>query len=115
MISSHILDELGKIATNYGIMSDGVLVEEITAEELVEKCRTSLKITVDNVEAAKNIITINHPEFKMEAFGNTVSIISDVKDNSVLVEELVRENIRIYEVKNESKGIEDFFIERMGN
>ncbi len=40
LISSHLLDELGKIATNYGIVSNGKLVEEITSVELNQKCRT---------------------------------------------------------------------------
>ena len=34
LISSHILGELSKIATRYGILRDGVLVEEIAAKQL---------------------------------------------------------------------------------
>ena len=46
MISSHLLDELGKIATAYGIINDGKLVEEISAEELTSRCHDGLKIVV---------------------------------------------------------------------
>ena len=44
MISSHILGELSKIATKYGIIKNGKLIEEITAKELNEKCQCCLKI-----------------------------------------------------------------------
>lgn len=114
LISSHLLDELGKIATNYGIVSGGVLVEEITSAELEEKCRTSLKITVDNAQTAMALLTHHHPESKVEQNENTVRVLSTVEDTSVIVEELVKNGVRVYEVKNESQGFEDFFIERMG-
>ena len=114
LISSHLLDELGKIATNYGIVSGGLLVEEITSAELEEKCRTSLKITVHNAPMAMALLSHHHPEIKMEQNENTVRILSAVEDTSVIVEELVKNGVRVYEVKNETQGIEDFFIERMG-
>ena len=114
LVSSHLLDELGKIATNYGIMSGGLLVEEITSAELEEKCRTSLKITVDNTSMAMALLSHHHPEIRMEQHENTVRILSMVEDTSVFVEELVKNGVRVYEVKNESQGFEDFFIERMG-
>ena len=114
LISSHLLDELGKIATNYGIVSGGLLVEEITSAELEEKCRTSLKLTVDNAPMAMALLSHHHPEIKMEQNENTVRILSAVEDTSAIVEELVKNGIRVYEVKNESQGFEDFFIERMG-
>ena len=114
LISSHLLDELGKIATNYGIMSNGVLVEEITLMELEEKCRTSLKITVHDAPMAMALLSRRHPEIKMAQNENTVCVLSAVEDSSVVVEELVKNGIRVYEVKNESQGFEEFFIERMG-
>ena len=53
VVSSHLLDELGKIATRYGILSDGQLVDEISAYELQERCKTCLIIETDNLEKAK--------------------------------------------------------------
>lgn len=114
LISSHLLDELGKIATNYGIVSGGVLVEEITAAELEETCRTSLKITAHDAKRAASLIIQYDPNIKTEQTENTVRILSPVADNSVIVELLVKNGIRVYEVKNESQGFEDYFIERLG-
>ena len=56
LISSHILSELEKIASCYGFISHGKLIEELTAEELQNKCRKSLSIKVDNVEKAKDVL-----------------------------------------------------------
>ena len=65
MISSHILGELSKIATKYGIIKNGKLIEEITAKELNEKCQCCLKIKAsDTAQAAilieKNLHTKNY-------------------------------------------------------
>ena len=113
IISSHLLDELGKIATNYGILSDGSLVEEICAKELAEKCRTSLRISVDNVTEAIRLLEKEYSE--IEATGErNVSVYSKVEDSSLIVEALVKNGIRVYEVVNEIKSLEDFFVERLG-
>ncbi len=114
IISSHLLDELGKIATNYGIMSDGVLVEEITADELEFKCRTCLHVAVDDVPSAMAILKQNHPDVQTENENGYIRIYSQVIDPSVINEELVRGNVRVYELRNESIGFEDFFIKRLG-
>ena len=47
IISSHILGELSELATCYGIMSEGKLIEEISEEVLNEKCRQNVEIKVD--------------------------------------------------------------------
>lgn len=44
IISSHILEELSKIATHYGIIHNGTLVQEITKEELMQRCGERMEI-----------------------------------------------------------------------
>ena len=56
LISSHILGELSKIATHYGIIREGVLVEEFPASDLEDRCRRCHKLIVDNTELAANIL-----------------------------------------------------------
>lgn len=114
IISSHLLDELGKIATKYGIIAGGVLVEELTAEELARKCVSSLRIVTDNAEAASNIIKSFDSNADISAKDNTVYISSIVNDVSELNQALVKGGVRVYELRNESVSLEDFFIERMG-
>ena len=48
MISSHILDELSKVADSYGVIHEGALLDEFSAEELRKRCGTSLVIRTDN-------------------------------------------------------------------
>lgn len=114
LISSHLLDELGKIATNYGIVSDGVLIEEITAEALAKKCRTSLRLTTNDAGAALAVLKREFSELEAEQDCRTIRIVSPVPDPSVLNETLVKAGIRVYEMTNESIEFEDFFIERLG-
>ena len=56
LISSHILGELSKLATRYGIINQGELIEEFTAEELVERCKSALLIKVDDVKKSAFIL-----------------------------------------------------------
>lgn len=51
-ISSHILEELSKIATDYGIIHNGSLLQEITQEELMKRCSERMELTLDHPEQA---------------------------------------------------------------
>ncbi len=113
MISSHILDELGKIATNYGIVNEGVL-EEISAEELKATCRSSLKVVVDNGEKAAEVIRAEFPEAELSVNGNVLEISSEIKDTSALNKTLVNAGVAVYELANEKVEFEDYFIGRLG-
>ena len=114
LISSHLLDELGKIATVYGIMADGKLTEEISAEELQEKCRAFLSIETDGSEKAAQALLEWQPDLRLETEGRFVHITSEVEDTSEVIITLVNAGVRVYEMRNESIGLEDFFIERLG-
>ena len=56
MISSHILDELGKIADSYGVIHEGTLLDEFSAEELHERSGSSLIIRTDNAEETLRVL-----------------------------------------------------------
>ena len=56
LISSHILGELAKIATRYGVICNGKLVDEFTPQELQSRVRKCLAINVDNTELTSKII-----------------------------------------------------------
>lgn len=114
LISSHLLDELGKIATTYGIMANGFLVEEITAAELAEKCKTSLEVLTDNGPRAAELLRQWRPELELSVTENTVHIASEIADTSDVTLVLAGAGVRVYEMRNASVGQEDFFIERMG-
>ena len=113
MISSHILDELGKIATTYGIVNEGVL-EEISAEDLRNNCRSALKIVVGDAVKATAAITANFPDAEFTVSDNMIEITSEVKDASVINKALVKADVAVYEIANEKVEFEDYFIARLG-
>ena len=113
MISSHILDELGKIATVYGIMSNGTL-EEITAEDLKAECRSALKIVVDDGEKAASVLRSEFPSVEFEKYGEVISVTTQGADAAALNRALVAAGVSVYELKNEGMEFEDYFIERLG-
>lgn len=114
LVSSHLLDELGRIATSWGIMSGGVLREELTARELDERCRTALKVTVDRPDDAEKLLLDRFPDIRIVKNGDTVRIFTSVLDPSEINRVLVSGGISVSELTSESMGHESFFIERMG-
>lgn len=116
MISSHLLDELGKVVTKYGIIADGELVEEISANLLRERCRKHLAVTVNDVETAKRIISESIPGTELEdgTEENTFYIMSDVVDASEVSSLLVNSGLKLYGLVKQGITFEDYFIERLG-
>ena len=112
IISSHLLDELGKIATKYGVLANGVLVEELTAQELTENCRGSLKVVTDNGEQAAAILQNWNHDLQIQSHGDTIHISGEV-DSSEVNYQLVTGGVRVYELLGEVMKLEDYFIERM--
>lgn len=114
IISSHILDELGKIATVYGIVNNGDLVEEITAEELKSRCKKAIVVSTDNPEKAVEIIKKNYKEAAVSVENGDVVISSEV--NAADINMLLNKNdIKVDSLKDRNMDFEDFFIERLGD
>lgn len=113
MISSHILDELGKIATNYGILNDGVL-EEISADELKDRCRSSLKIVVGDVKKAADVLNAEFSELAFTVKDGAIEVSSEVKDASIVNKALINAGISVYELSKEKVEFENYFIGRLG-
>ena len=114
VISSHLLDELGKIATRYGILSDGLLVDEISAVELQERCKTCLIIEADDLEKAEQVLT------KANLLGNHVFnenkllMYDHFEEPSLVNETLVKGGLKVNSLSFSNNGFEDYFIERLG-
>ena len=109
LISSHILSELEKIASCYGFISHGHLIEEITAEELQAKCRKSLNVKVDNVNRAEEVIrSLNIHDYK--AFPNgDVKIYENVQINSI-VNALSTANVMVLGINSSEESVEEYYL-----
>ena len=114
LISSHLIDELSKVVTKYGIIRDGVLVEEISAENLKKKCTHTLKITVDNVDGAKALLSAAYGNDCVSVDGGTV-VISDHNDESAEINKnLFESGFSVSGIEAAATDIESYFIEMMG-
>lgn len=115
LISSHILGELSRIATCYGIIRDGVLVEEFGQKELSERCRRCLKIVVDNAETAVNIL---EEKLHITAFDvperNIVRVFEGLDKTGRINRELVTGGVDIVESYFAGQDLEGYFMELLG-
>ena len=109
LISSHILSELEKIASCYGFISHGKIIEEVTASELQSRCRKSLMLKVDNVEETEKIIkALNVHDYKTSSNGE-IKIFENVKVNDIVLE-LNKANVAILSINSSEESVEDYYL-----
>ena len=114
LISSHLLDELSKIVTRYGIINDGMLIEEVTAAELNERCQHKLVFTVDDVQKAAAIFTETIPAEQIRIAGNQVILSSHLEEAAELNKRLVQQDVAVNGFWVHAEGLEQYFMKRIG-
>ena len=114
LISSHLLDELSKIVTRYGIINKGELIEEIEAKELHEKCKNRLIIECDNPKKAKGIISKIVPEEDIVLKNDRLEITSKLKESGKMNKDLVSAGITVNSLYVSEDSLEDYFMKRIG-
>lgn len=114
LISSHLLDELSKIVTKYGIINNGELVEEITSKELKEKCKNKLVVEVDDASKAKKIIEKMISKEDISINENVIEINSHINDASKINKLLVESGINVNAIYPNLGSLEEYFIKRIG-
>ena len=113
IISSHILGELSKIATHYGIIKDGMLVEQINQEELERKCKSYFQIEVDDVKRALPLIAEYLPASSPEVYDSRILRLYDLEDGAELNRVLVEHQVQIYASGFHHMDLEEYFLDRM--
>lgn len=115
LISSHILGELYNVATNFGIIHNGKLIEELTTDELDKKCRKFLHIKVDS--AAKAAVIINN-KLKTSDFNvladNVINLYSYTENSGKVNETLVKEGITVEQIMPMGENLEAYFAKTIG-
>ncbi len=112
-ISSHILGELEKIATVYGIISSGKLVEQITAEELKKLCVERTLIRTDAPEKALEVVKrITGSEAVITGDGS-VAVTGEIGNIGELTNAMFKENIIVSGISSDSNRAEEYFINKM--
>lgn len=114
LVSSHLLDELAKITTRYGIINQGRLVEEIAADELMKQCQQKLHIVTDQPAVAAKVIKKLAPKAKISANENSLDVADEKLESSKVNTELVKAGINVESITFAADNMEDYFIQRMG-
>lgn len=115
LISSHILGELSKVATRYGIIRDGVLIEEFDAGELENRCKRCQKIVVDDTAAAVQILegTLGIRDYDVPD-QHVVRIFERFEDSAGINRALVVGGVALRESMLAGQDLEGYFMELLG-
>jgi ABC-2 type transport system ATP-binding protein len=114
LISSHILGELEKIATHYGIIRNGKMIVEMTAEELENSCPTFVAIQTKDMIKAKEILNKKYSKV-LEDEQKEYLRIYDSESPEEVVKYLYDNDIIVNELKTDKIGLEEYYINLMSN
>lgn len=115
LISSHILGELSELATCYGIISHGKLIEEISSEKLNEKSRQYIELEIDDAPRAVTLMEekLNITEYEV-LDKNKVKIYSDL-DNVGKINTLLSKNgVIVDRIGLKGENLEEYFMDIVG-
>ncbi|WMJ24408.1 ABC transporter ATP-binding protein [Paludicola sp. MB14-C6] len=115
LISSHILGELSKIATCYGIINNGFLVDEFTAVELSVRCKRCIKMQVDDVKKASTLVESHFQTTNFDILpDNTLRLFDHLDQTGAINKLLVSNDVTVSELRISGQDLEGYFLELMG-
>ncbi|MBO5337234.1 MAG: ATP-binding cassette domain-containing protein [Lachnospiraceae bacterium] len=112
LISSHILDELSRIATHYGIIDNGRMVKELSAEELEAACGKCTQVEVTNVKALIRVLDKRKLDYKVVS-EQTVDIFAKI-NVSGLAMALMEEGCELLSIKERDESLESYYVSLVG-
>ncbi|MCQ2529433.1 MAG: ATP-binding cassette domain-containing protein [Saccharofermentans sp.] len=112
VISSHILDELAKVATHYGFIDNGHLVEEISADEIEKKCRKSSLLEVNDSAAMVKILEKKDYEYVVES-DNKITVYGDFDVNTVL-QDMLDNSLKLVALYATNESLESYYLNLFG-
>ena len=110
IISSHILEELAKISTDYGIIHEGQLLEEITQEELMKRCSERIEIFLENPRAALVVLDRLGIENYQVVDNEHLFVFEKLEESGLLNQQLVNAGILVKEMKITNEKLETYFL-----
>lgn len=112
LISSHILEELSKLATHYGFIDRGRMIREMSAKELEAACRKCMKVEVTDTKALARVLDAKKTEYKIYS-ENSAEIFGKL-NISKLALALAEENCELLSVQEKDESLESFFMSLVG-
>ena len=110
LVSSHILGELEKIATHYGIIRQGRMIKEMTAEELDAGCRTYIALQTKDMEKTKTLLS---KKFSHVVEQEDYIRVYDAKNPEEIVSYLYKNKVLVNELFTSKIGLEEYYIDLM--
>ena len=112
LISSHILDELSRLATHYGFIDGGHMVKEMSAQELETRCRKCVRIEVSDTKALARVLDRLKAEYRI-----TDDFHADIYAEipvTALVSALAKENCTVKNLTEQDESLESFYMNLVG-
>ena len=110
LISSHILGELEKIATHYGIIRQGKMIMEISAEEMDARAQVFVSLKTKDMISAKAVLAGKYADVRSD--GDYIRVY-DVENTAEVVDTLMKNGHVVSELKKNKIGLEEYYIELM--
>ena len=111
LISSHVLGELEKVATHYGIIRHGKMVKEMTAAELEASCRTYVALQAKDINRTKNLLGCKYSRVEEDEAG-FIRVYDPIQPEEI-VTYLYENEILVSELKTAKIGLEEYYIDLM--
>lgn len=111
VVSSHLLGELQKVATHYGIIRHGKMVKEMTADELDASCRTYVALQATEMSKSKMLLGCKYSRVEEDEAGYIR--VYDMTTPEEIVTYLYENGICVTEIKTDKIGLEEYYIDLM--
>ena len=114
LISSHILEELGKVADRFGVINFGHMICEVSAEELKDKCDSKVEIITGNPQGA-SVVLEKMGIIKYSIISdNTIHVFEGLDRTEEMITNLVRSDVLISSCRIVGISIEDYYLDLIG-
>ena len=111
LVSSHLLGELQKVATHYGIIRHGKMIREMTAAELDDSCRTYVALQTEEMNRSKMLLGCKYSRVEEDEAGYIR--VYDMTTPEEIVTYLYENGICVTEIKTDKIGLEEYYIDLM--
>ena len=110
LISSHILGELEKIATHYGIIRQGKMIMELSAAEMDSRAQVFTSVKSSDMQKTWTLLTSKYSDVRYE---NGYIRVYDVDDTAAIIDYLMKNGHAVNEISKNKIGLEEYYIELM--
>lgn len=112
LISSHILDELSRLATHYGFLDQGRMVKELSAQELESACQKCVRLMVSDTKALSQALERMGLEYKIRSH-EEADVYGEV-NLSQLILDLAKEDCQVLGIQEHNESLESYFMSLVG-